>query len=79
MFKKRSILLIITSFFVLASCSKDNNSKEQTKPQGKEDIIAQKSSEKIAPEDDPALKGTPVLGFKWLCCTNLSVKAFSAI
>ena len=74
MLKKVSTLLIITSFFVLASCSKDNNSQEKTKTQGKEEIVAQKSPEKIAPEDDHTLKGTPVLGFKLRDSTVDSVK-----
>ena len=74
MLKISSILLILTSTLLIVSCSKDNNQHVQSQNQSNENKAIEKVVEKIAPEDDPILKGTPVLGFKLRDSTVDSVK-----
>lgn len=74
MLKISSILLILTSTLLIVSCSKDNNQHVQSQNQSNENKAIEKVVEKIAPEDDPILKGTPVLGFKLRESTVDSVK-----
>ena len=74
MLKIRSTLLILTSTILIVSCSKDNNTHVQSQSQSNENKAIEKVAEKIEPEDDPTLKGTPVLGFKLRDSTFDSVK-----
>ena len=73
--------IIFSSLFILTACSKDTDSStssNSTKTNSSEKVeqaapvkVIQK---KIAPEDNPALTGTPVLGFKLQDSTEESVK-----
>lgn len=70
MLKIKSTLLTLLSILLIVSCSKDNSPDVQSQSQTEE----KKVIEKIDPEDDPTLKGTPVLGFKLRDSTFDSVK-----
>jgi PBP1b-binding outer membrane lipoprotein LpoB len=54
-------ILFSTSIFLIG-CSNSTNADLQSLKTEKE--VAKKEAEKLSPEDDPNLKGTPVLSFK---------------
>lgn len=63
----KPLSLIFVSTLLIMGCSKENNSQSSS--------TSNASVKKITPEDDPNLKGTPVLGFKLRDSTFDSVKS----
>lgn len=68
MFKTNVISFLLISSALFSGCSQDAGQ------QSKDPSSKTKDSQNIAPEDNPNLKGTPVLGFKMRDSTVESVK-----
>lgn len=68
MFKKNILSLIFISSIFISACSQETDQANQIFPSDKKEIKA------IAPEENPELKGTQVLGFKMRDSTVSSVK-----
>lgn len=68
MFKANVVSFFLISSILISSCS------QETAKQNKGSNSETKTSENIAPEDNPNLKGTPILGFKMRDSTVESVQ-----